>query len=427
MPHIYPKTRGKKPKACDRCARLRRACTSTQPCVACAQHRSKCTYNRVHQVRGERGTEYRQHQADIPLSAFENQHFAAPTTSNEVTGTYALEPVAVHHQPTSLGSTIHDTHRHSSLEVGYLPDYDTGALYCLPKALSFPRPTDLDIDELKSFPFLRKMASTDGLGNVFECGTLSQRSVIAGNMRCANSFYLDDLESMPMATDWLDPTSGGIPLETGNLILEVPPELVSKSGAIVSRIVQATACDRYTCRRKFLRGDTWEKELACQVFFSPTHLKRYLSLYWSSWHPNWPVMHKPSFSTVTAAPVLVAAMAVIGACLSTVEDDCALAKLVFDAVEDTVFDDEAFAVDQLPISQEYPQTKDLRTRLDILLAAYCVCLYQTWEGDKRAKRRVIRQRYNQVIGVGHLFAIHMKKIGAEICSWLVILGLLRPH
>jgi Fungal specific transcription factor domain len=59
---------------------------------------------------------------------------------------------------------------------------------------------------------------------------------------------------------------------------------------------------------------TWSSllEEICLRFFSPPNLLKYMDLYWACWHPNWPVIHKPTFSPVAAHPVLVATMAIVG-------------------------------------------------------------------------------------------------------------------
>jgi hypothetical protein len=356
----------------------------------------------MHRVYGEGDTEHREHQGDITLFASENQHLATSTNLDAYTATDVPEDAAQFNQLASVWSTTQQAHPSVDTDCLFDPEPDAVLACFLPGGLLFPRPTDLDMEALKTFPFLRKLASADGLGNVFECGDLSQRSAVTGDLLCASNFHFEDLGVMHDVPLWLNLDSGGTTLHTGGAISDISDELVNKAGQIIASILQSTMCDQVTCKRNVSRSRTLEEEKACELFFSPQHLQRYLSLYWSCWHPNWPVMHKPSFSAITTSPALVAAMAVIGACLSTMQDDRALARLVFDAVEDAVFNDETFSSHQLPVLEECPGTGYLRTRLEILLAAYCVCLYQNWEGGKRAKRRVHRQRYGQLISVNDL-------------------------
>ena len=93
-------------------------------------------------------------------------------------------------------------------------------------------------------------------------------------------------------------------------------------------------------------------------------------------------------------------MALVGACLSAEDRDHASAQLWFDLVEDLVYSDVAF--DDQDISNIWKESTDTNrqnTNLQTLQAAYCVCLYQTWEGSKRSKRRVLRQRSNDLVYV----------------------------
>ncbi|ERT01023.1 uncharacterized protein SPSK_06943 [Sporothrix schenckii 1099-18] len=46
-PQVVPKTRGRKPQACDRCCRLKRACTFTDPCETCVRSKRPCVYTRA--------------------------------------------------------------------------------------------------------------------------------------------------------------------------------------------------------------------------------------------------------------------------------------------------------------------------------------------------------------------------------------------
>ena len=79
---------------------------------------------------------------------------------------------------------------------------------------------------------------------------------------------------------------------------------------IVSRIKEVISLKP----RNSIIGLTWSSllEEICLQFFSPTNLIKYIELYWACWHPNWPVIHKPTFSPIAAHPILVAAMALVG-------------------------------------------------------------------------------------------------------------------
>lgn len=56
-------------------------------------------------------------------------------------------------------------------------------------------------------------------------------------------------------------------------------------------------------------------EQKCVHFFSPTNVRKFLTLYWTIWHPNVNFVHRPTFDASTSKSILVAAMAVLGECL----------------------------------------------------------------------------------------------------------------
>lgn len=375
--------------------------------MACAKQRLQCTYTRVAQICGEIGYEQHQQQANFVKLSTEDQQLTAPTALDpfalidvvedaEPWNSQILAALTVQEvPPVTMSST--DRSSNDSFDPYTLP------ASCLQnqemsRGLLFPRPTDLDVYALKSFPFLSKMASLEGLGNIFECGNALQRSAIACNIDSASTCHFEDPGTAPYAFNWLDLNFDDIPSENSHPGANAAAELFNASEKVISVISQGTMCDQSACKRGRLKRASLER--ACRTIFTPQNLQRYLSLYWSCWHPNWPVMHKSTFSVNTTSPVLLAAMVVIGACLSTMPEDCTLAGVVFDAIEDAVFSNEVFSSDLTPASEHCSDFKGHMDQLEILLAAYCVCLYQTWEGSKIAKRRVRRERYNQIICVG---------------------------
>ena len=69
----------------------------------------------------------------------------------------------------------------------------------------------------------------------------------------------------------------------------------------------------------------------------------------------------------------------------------------FNCVEEIVFIDEDFNID-FSYSSGY-STNDLRQKVQILQAAYLVCMYQNWEGIDTSKSRVRRHRFATVVSV----------------------------
>jgi hypothetical protein len=140
-------------------------------------------------------------------------------------------------------------------------------------------------------------------------------------------------------------------------------------------------------------------EAMCLQFFSPTSIERYLTLFWFAWHPNCPFIHRPSFHSTTSHLNLVIAMVVIGACISPVESDRAMASVWFNVVEEMIFSDEAFLRNSVSGLRGGTTMNTTSDRLSTMQAGYCVCLYQTWEGTRDNKLRARRDLYNAVIWV----------------------------
>jgi hypothetical protein len=59
---------------------------------------------------------------------------------------------------------------------------------------------------------------------------------------------------------------------------------------------------------------TWSTALEqrCLHFFSPARFAKFVELYWSVWHPNVNILHRPTFDPTSAKTILLAAMALIG-------------------------------------------------------------------------------------------------------------------
>ncbi|KAK3050452.1 hypothetical protein LTR09_008363 [Extremus antarcticus] len=132
-------------------------------------------------------------------------------------------------------------------------------------------------------------------------------------------------------------------------------------------------------RRRNNAGLSWSYTLeeACSGFFAMQNLQRLLISYFAFWHPNCPMIHKPTFTVENSSPTLVAVMALVGAC---------------------AFGPASFSDDPLPYDPQDITNPGLRDRLHALQAAYCCILLQTLEGSAAAKRRARRSRYTDSLG-----------------------------
>ncbi|KAL2809387.1 hypothetical protein BJX63DRAFT_423902 [Aspergillus granulosus] len=166
---------------------------------------------------------------------------------------------------------------------------------------------------------------------------------------------------------------------------------------------------------------TWSPQLErdCTRFFSPGNLEKFTLIYWTAWHPHYPVIHKPTFS-IAAAPVhLTAAMSIIGACFSPNENDRQNAKLWLNSVEEMVFTSPYFG----DISLQDLALINIRDIVQLLQAAYCVSSFQISEGSKVSQQRIRRQRFGSIVSLArdlNLFSIvHDRNInslcGRDFC------------
>lgn len=216
---------------------------------------------------------------------------------------------------------------------------------------------------------------------------------------------------------WTRPRDGvGIPPSSLNLIMsDQDVTTLNRSCEIVKQVRNAIINKNAKSRIQI----SWSEsiEATCLQFFSPMSIERYLTLFWFAWHPNCPFIHRPSFKSTTSNLNLVIAMTIIGACISPVDSDRAMANIWFDVIEEMVFNDEAFS-----ITQSIDTKQDITTFfvhcLSTLQAGYCVCLYQTWEGSRENKRRVRKDRYKAIIWVNlNLMICHQQTFSLTECSW----------
>jgi hypothetical protein len=264
------------------------------------------------------------------------------------------------------------------------------------------RPTQLNIDVLIQFPFLDNFTKATGFARSFGCGTKQQRrSIISDPLKANPSDNSSALKegASDVTMHWVDITRNA--LMQNNEKTADPVTLLPVTHKIVHQI-------RETAVKRCHRGPAdivWSSsvEALCYKFFDPTNLRKCLALFWSCWYPNWPTIHAPTFKFMEKSPELTAVMALVGACLSPEDRDHASAQVWFDLVEELVFNHDTFNDHDISNAWRDSITIYCRsTHLQILQAAYCVCLYQTWEGSKRSKRRVLRQRFNDLVYVSIL-------------------------
>lgn len=263
------------------------------------------------------------------------------------------------------------------------------------------RPTSINIDMLIRFPFLEKFTKSGGFVQSFECGSREGRSsviALAGWTRSTKALLPGQYDSN-VVPSWIDLTTDSLAPD-----YEVVAENEEYS-ALLPKTQEIVAAIRGIVVAKSHRSAisiTWSPsfEARCYEFYHPSSIQKFLALFWNCWYPNCPTIHQPTFDPTQRSLKLIAAMVILGACLSSNTEDQCLARTWFDVVEQLVFTDDLFNEDDPSVAWGAHGSQSLQeAQLDILQAAYCVCLYQNWEGCKKSRKRVLRHRFNTLLHV----------------------------
>ncbi|KIX94601.1 uncharacterized protein Z520_09647 [Fonsecaea multimorphosa CBS 102226] len=269
-------------------------------------------------------------------------------------------------------------------------------------------------DDLGSLCFLDTFTSTTGFVSSFDCGTIEQRRRI--NAYYSNATTVAGFERSPAQLAPEDPP-GVYEDEAGcyeadethqsgtTLSRWLSDPLSFKCHEIVTSIRDVVL---HKSRKSYITL-SWSPSIheTCAQFFSPTNVRRFMQLYWAIWHPNVNFVHKPTFDLMNAKAELLAAMCLIGACVSPDQTDAENAKRWFNCVEEVVFDDEDFCDDLAhTLSHATSDMQRRKRKVGALQASFMVCLFQNWEGTTSSKRRIRRQRFSMVIAAARDVGIH---------------------
>lgn len=257
-------------------------------------------------------------------------------------------------QPTSLA------HMNSALSPDmspYLPslEYIEATLWPLDLSISSRNASWAEVcpdneNLLVKFDFLSSLTSANGFANSFRCGSLFQRQQIAlmegidweiTTKKASSFFGASNASSTPItATNTETPCNtdrmlqrtwgwdGSSTLKTPRLHLaqEFPclydwsyHPLALKSQQILDRLRDTV---QHKPRNSLITLE-WSElvEQTCLIFFSPPNICKFLRIFWSSWYPNCPIVHRPTFDPLSVPPSLLSSMVIIGACLSPEKND----------------------------------------------------------------------------------------------------------
>lgn len=413
----YPHApRPNKRRSCDRCARLKKACSLGFPCEACHARHIECSYGTSHPVAASGAL------VQPPFSISSSLTLPAPgNTANFEALNLNMNSAgeAGAWNPSILNSWAEET-------IPFI--FDSEYLFSSPLSVC-----DASSEAQSARPscivtrlyFLEHFTSVTGFAESFMCGSdtemrgliqsaqgnmpdwnlekggtrwglfsrvnsssrdilqLSDSTVpieVIGNcdQGCGSSFFFADaLEGASFGSeDWLSDS------------------LVGVTNKIVSGLKAAT---QHHNQGSPITLD-WSPliEQVCVQFFSPPNINTYLLLFWSFWYPNCPIIHKPTFDIYNTPHTLLVPLLLIGASLSPDESVNRNAKLWFSSAEGMVFGGVNFQQAITTKRENYPPK---RKTVQALQAAYLMCLLQNWEGDDNSKQRIRCYRFSMVITV----------------------------
>ncbi|KAJ5124440.1 uncharacterized protein N7515_008265 [Penicillium bovifimosum] len=390
-------------RACDRCVRQKKACSSHQPCHSCAKRGAQCWYSTETGGSSRQTPQNQKRTQQDQQTSVETVPKQEETTCTQMTPTpatttammpWGLTMEDLQNFGTSPVDTFFDPASIQYPSAGW-PDFS--ALAPEPPA-TFEPPVAHDTPR-KSLHFLDKFTSHTGLVSSFDCGTLEQREQVATSLDRQTSAQLQQrIMAMPtLSMDMPSPlllesmsdssSTSDIPLDWFNDPLSL------KTHEILLLIEEVVTIKP---RNSAVTLD-WSSALkdSCLQFFSPSNIRRFLALYWAMWHPNVNFIHRPTFDLLAAKPTLLAAMALIGACVSPDMPDNEDARTWFNCVEEMVFIDDDFNNDLT--CQSMGNMVIQRRKIQAVQAAYIVCLYQNWEGSDASKSRIRRYRFATLV------------------------------
>lgn len=288
-------------RACDRCARQKKACTLGQPCQGCLSKGTPCRYSTT--VAG-----YTQDEPNL-IERLAEESWELFETSIHRPG----DPTGNTHM---IAPTNSDTTLVQDLDLflqGTLPDFPTtksgndtldwlNFLGVSSNSLSAEGNRINKGDDSRQFRFLYNFTSRTGLSSTFECGTVVQRQNMLDAL-CGNQ---NEAYTIEVVGDAGSTVFGQT--ESPNSWLFDP--LITRIHDIVIRLKEVVMSKPRNSAITQLWTPALEEQ--CLQFFTPSNIRAYLTSYWAIWHPNVNFVHKPTFDPVKAKSSLLASMTVIG-------------------------------------------------------------------------------------------------------------------
>lgn len=348
-------------RACQRCANKKRKCNHERPrCQACVKAGVTCRYP-IYTCNSALGSDADPESANEPTSR---------RLDSQILVTHAEEIVEIC-LPYTEAAACHQLAIDDVPFVDCSPSMGASLQVYLPSALSSNK-----------FPFLLRFTTQYSLKDSFNTAPSSHASSLEMNasiqldpsdihQKRTSSRSSSSAASSPTFTKSNNAGCLSEAVRNHSTILDVrAPEYIA------SHRIHAAIAPKFRQQGKAMNGRD-------SNLFTPNVLAHALDSYWSNWHPNWPVVHKPTFSIDGTPTPLLAAMIVLGSCYRNIEN----ASDWFDAVEDLAFDELELISPSAPLYQ----------KIQIIQAAYLACIFQTWDGGTDARTRVRRRRFGSVV------------------------------
>ncbi|KAG5655193.1 hypothetical protein KAF25_010927 [Fusarium avenaceum] len=349
--------RRKKPRACNRCVRLKRACDRSVPCSTCIMRNYECSYE---QATCSKTSVVSQDSSQAETNVVSQQKifdgFVEEADAMPVVLAGFIDHSLAWPQCDSLPFPLFDVD---------IRNYIRGSdLYCRPWfGQATPR-------EKLALPFLKRFTKSSGIADGFDCGTLTQR------------LQLNEASNDSLCQD-----------------------LAAKTREIVGMLKRALTRTRLYSNASIEWSPVVER--ACFDFFSPCNLHRFFRLFWYGWYPNSPIIHKPSFNPEAEPSGMLASMTVLGACLSPDSNDCVRVMAWLTPVEEAVFANDIMYDDFIVASPNLVGDETIIwDKLKALYAAYFICIAQNWEGSKEGRQRVRNDRYSRIVSIARSFGLY---------------------
>lgn len=310
---------GGRRKACDRCCRQKKACSSNQPCHNCSRKGLACFYSNAPES-GEKLGQAISHNGDGSIGDAAGQNRGSPMLMDPAIQSNSPIQLSWAQQNSGVFGTapLDNLFSRSFLEASS-PTWQDYLLLASESQVLRDNPL-LDTSRSQSLQFLDRFTSNTGLILSFDCGTQEQRENVAVQLE------VESHQGIGQTYAPSNSTSLGL-----QAVVDSPPLLDNLSDAsTVDCIPINWLCDPLSLKtheilllieevvtikpRNSAVTLDWSSALknACLQFFSPANLRRFLGFYWAIWHPNVNYIHRPSFDPISAKPCLVAAMATIG-------------------------------------------------------------------------------------------------------------------